>query len=48
LEAHAIPSVIRWIEVLPRTQNDKLDRAGVAAWLDAYEHAAFAPTAVIG
>jgi D-alanine--poly(phosphoribitol) ligase subunit 1 len=48
LEAHAIPSVIRWIDVLPRTQNDKLDRAGVAAWLDAYELAAFAPTAVIG
>ncbi len=37
LEAHAIPSVVRWIDLIPRTANDKLDRQGVAAWLDAQE-----------
>ena len=34
LEAHAVPSIIRSIEHLPRTNNDKLDRRAVAAWLD--------------
>jgi D-alanine--poly(phosphoribitol) ligase subunit 1 len=37
LEAHAIPSIIRWIDLIPRNQNDKLDRQRVAAWLDAQE-----------
>jgi acyl-coenzyme A synthetase/AMP-(fatty) acid ligase len=35
LEAHAVPSLIKRIEQLPRTDNDKLDRRAVAAWLDA-------------
>jgi D-alanine--poly(phosphoribitol) ligase subunit 1 len=39
LEAHAVPSVIRWVDLMPRTTNDKLDRQGVAAWLDAEEPA---------
>jgi D-alanine--poly(phosphoribitol) ligase subunit 1 len=37
LEFHAIPSIIRWIDLMPRNQNDKLDRQGVAAWLDSQE-----------
>jgi len=39
LEAHAIPSVIRPIELIPRNQNDKLDRAAVGRWLDMREKA---------
>jgi len=34
LEAHAIPSIIRLIDLMPRTQNDKLDRQAVSQWLD--------------
>jgi D-alanine--poly(phosphoribitol) ligase subunit 1 len=34
LEAHAVPSVIRWVDLMPRSENDKLDRRRVAAWLD--------------
>jgi acyl-coenzyme A synthetase/AMP-(fatty) acid ligase len=34
LEPHAVPSVIRWVDFMPRTDNDKLDRQGVAAWLE--------------
>lgn len=37
LEMHAIPSVVRWVDLIPRTANDKLDHQGVAAWLDAQE-----------
>lgn len=33
LEQHAIPTVIRLIERMPRTANDKLDRAAVVEWL---------------
>jgi acyl-coenzyme A synthetase/AMP-(fatty) acid ligase len=40
LEAHAIPTVVRWIDLMPRTANDKLDRQSVADWLDAQELAA--------
>jgi D-alanine--poly(phosphoribitol) ligase subunit 1 len=35
LETHAIPTVIRVIERMPRSANDKLDRAAVVEWLDA-------------
>jgi D-alanine--poly(phosphoribitol) ligase subunit 1 len=37
LEAHAVPSIIRLIDQMPRTQNDKLDRQAVAEWLDSHE-----------
>ena len=37
LEPHAVPSIIRWIDQMPRTANDKLDRQGVATWLDTQE-----------
>jgi len=40
LEAHAIPSIIRLIDIMPRNHNDKLDRRAVSGWLDAQEHAA--------
>jgi D-alanine--poly(phosphoribitol) ligase subunit 1 len=33
LEAHAIPSIIRLVERIPRTSNDKLDRDAVAEML---------------
>jgi D-alanine--poly(phosphoribitol) ligase subunit 1 len=33
LEAHAVPKILREIKALPRTANDKLDRAAVARWL---------------
>jgi D-alanine--poly(phosphoribitol) ligase subunit 1 len=33
LEAHAVPKIIKVIKHLPRTENDKLDRRAVAAWL---------------
>jgi acyl-coenzyme A synthetase/AMP-(fatty) acid ligase len=33
LEAHAVPKIIKLIKHLPRTENDKLDRRAVAAWL---------------
>jgi D-alanine--poly(phosphoribitol) ligase subunit 1 len=38
LEAHAIPSIIRIIDLMPRTHNDKLDRQAVNEWLNAKEH----------
>lgn len=34
IEAHGIPEIIRAMPLLPRSENDKLDRAAVAAWLD--------------
>lgn len=34
LEAHAIPSIIRLVDQMPRTANDKLDRQAVGLWLD--------------
>jgi D-alanine--poly(phosphoribitol) ligase subunit 1 len=37
LEAHAIPAVIRPIDLIPRNQNDKLDRVAVGKWLDMQE-----------
>jgi len=33
LEAYAVPKIIKLIKHLPRTDNDKLDRQAVAAWL---------------
>lgn len=39
LEAYAIPSVICPIDLIPRNENDKLDRAAVGRWLDAQEMA---------
>jgi D-alanine--poly(phosphoribitol) ligase subunit 1 len=34
LEPHAIPTVLRVVDRMPRTANDKLDRAAVVEWLD--------------
>jgi D-alanine--poly(phosphoribitol) ligase subunit 1 len=42
LEAHAVPYLIKPIQQLPRTENHKLDRRAVAAWLDAADGAASA------
>jgi D-alanine--poly(phosphoribitol) ligase subunit 1 len=35
LEAHAVPSIIVTTASMPRNENDKIDRNGVSAWLDA-------------
>ncbi|HTV80765.1 MAG TPA: AMP-binding protein, partial [Steroidobacteraceae bacterium] len=37
IDDYAIPSIIRLIDHVPRTQNDKLDREAISAWLDAGE-----------
>jgi D-alanine--poly(phosphoribitol) ligase subunit 1 len=37
LEPHAIPTVIRLIDAIPRTANDKLDRDAVRLWLESSE-----------
>jgi len=42
LEAHAVPCIIRLIDHLPRTPNDKLDRRAVSAWLETQEAGATA------
>jgi D-alanine--poly(phosphoribitol) ligase subunit 1 len=36
LDAYAIPSIIRRIDLIPRTQNDKIDRKAVSEWLDTH------------
>jgi D-alanine--poly(phosphoribitol) ligase subunit 1 len=33
LDAFAVPKIIKLIKCLPRTENDKIDRKAVAAWL---------------
>jgi acyl-coenzyme A synthetase/AMP-(fatty) acid ligase len=43
LEAHAVPYLIKRIEQMPRTDNHKLDRHAVIAWLDADGGAAASP-----
>ena len=48
LEPHAVPYVIKAIEAIPRTENDKLDRRAVAAWLDAADRADRADRAADG
>ena len=35
LEHHALPVVLRAVRKLPRNENDKIDGAAVAAWLEA-------------
>jgi len=37
LESHAIPTAFHTMERLPRTDNDKLDRGAVLAWLESRE-----------
>jgi len=37
LDRHVIPEVIRWIDHVPRSANDKLDRRSVIEWLAATE-----------
>jgi D-alanine--poly(phosphoribitol) ligase subunit 1 len=39
LEPHAIPTAIHSLERIPRTDNDKLDRSAVLAWLESREGA---------
>jgi len=35
LDRHAVPEIICWIDHIPRSANDKLDRRGVIEWLNA-------------
>jgi D-alanine--poly(phosphoribitol) ligase subunit 1 len=42
LERHAIPTLMCEVDLLPRSLNDKLDRAAVGQWLDTQEPAAAA------
>jgi acyl-coenzyme A synthetase/AMP-(fatty) acid ligase len=44
LEHHAIPVVLRTIQSLPRNENDKIDSASVAKWLEAKAGPAAVPS----
>jgi len=39
LDRHAVPEIIHWMDHIPRSANDKLDRRGILEWLTRMETA---------